>query len=497
MTGQQGQKTARGTTHEETTATEAQGATTLLTVQKSAVTERVDADPRLVRLVFAYALAATVWLVFGTLVGEYLGITFLWPGLNEVSWLSFGRMRPVHTNTVFWGWSSLGMLALAHYVVARTCQTRLYSYRLGWAALVLFNFAVLAGDVHLMAGMNNGAQEYREFIWPVMGLFGVGLILCAINFYKTIAQRETDAIYISNWYILSAVLWTLILVTVAYLPGYQSGISQTIVQGYYMHQGVGMWFTPMVLGLTYYMLPKLLNRPIYSYALGILAFWTQLLFYTMIGSHHFVFAPIPWWLQTVAIIFSVGMVVPVVAGTANFALTMRGSMSRILRSYTLPFMAVGIAYYCLGSLQGTAEAMRSANLYWHFTNFTVGHSHITMYGFVGFLIWGGMYGLLPRMSGREPPHTLVGIHFWLAFVGLLLYGVSMSIGGTLQGMTWMSDAAFMESVRLMVPYWAWRGVGGTLMFGAHLVFAYNLWRMWPSDEVFAEVGDEGEEEADV
>jgi len=453
-----------------------------LTVEKASVDERAEADPDLVRLVFAFVACGAVWLLFGTLVGEYLGLTFVWPDLGRVSWLSFGRLRPVHTNTVFWGWSSLGMLALAHYVVPRTCKTELYSTRLGWVSLALFNLAVVAGVVQLMAGVNNGAQEYREFIWPVMATFGAGLVVCAVNFYRTIAARETDAIYISNWYILSAVLWTLTLVTVAYLPGYQDGIGQTIIQGYYMHQGVGMWFTPMVLGLTYYTLPKLVNRPIYSYALGVLAFWTQLLFYSMIGSHHFVFAPIPWWLQTVAIIFSVGMVIPVVAGTANFALTMRGSWTTVSRSYALPFVAVGIFYYFAGSMQGTLEALRTANLYWHFTNFTVGHSHITMYGFVGFLIWGGIYGLLPRLTGREPPHKLVGAHFWLAFVGLLIYAVSLSVGGTIQGMTWMSDAAFIESVRRMAPYWIWRGVGGTLMFVAHLAFAFNVWRMRPRDE---------------
>lgn len=453
---------------------------------KQRVRERVDVDPRLGRLVFAYVGAATFWLVFGTLIGEYLGLTFVWPDLGGPSWLSFGRLRPVHTNTVFWGWSSLGMLALAHYVVPRTSRTDLWSYKLGWWALGLINATVVLGDLQLLMGINNGAQEYREFIWPVMALFAAALVLCAVNFYRTIADRETDAIYISNWWILAAVLWTLTLVATAYLPGYQDGIAQTVVQGYYMHQGVGMWFTPMVLGLTYYFLPRLLNKPIYSYALGILAFWTQLLFYTMLGSHHFVFAPIPWWMQTVAIIFSVGMVIPVVAGTANFVLTMRGGWRSIRRSFALPFFAVGVFFYLVGSLQGSLEALRSANLYWHFTNFTVGHSHITMYGFVGFLIWGGIYGLLPRISGREPAHQLVGAHFWFALLGLTLYGVSMSVGGTIQGMTWMSDAPFIESVRRMAPYWIWRGVGGTFMFAAHLVFAVNLWAMWPR----------GDEEAD-
>ena len=472
-------------------ATQSGRADRRVTAAKSSIDEVVDADPRLIRLVFWYAASATFWLVAGTAVGEFLGLTFIWPEIASTSWLSFGRLRPVHTNTVFWGWSSLGALAVAHYVVARTSRTQLFSYRLGWVALAAINLSVIAGDVQLIAGINNGGQEYREFIWPVMALFAAGLVACGVNFYRTIADRNTDAIYISNWYILAAVIWTLTLVTVAYLPGYQDGIGQTIIQGYYMHQGVGMWFTPLALGLTYYSLPKLLNKPIYSYSLGVLAFWTQLLFYTMIGSHHFVFAPIPWWIQTVAIIFSIGMIVPVVAGTANFLLTMRGSGTTISHSYALPYLVVGVVFYCVGSLQGSVEALRSANLYWHFTDFTVGHSHITMYGFVAFLIWGGIYGLLPRLSGREPPHALIGAHFWLSLSGLILYGVSMSIGGTIQGAMWIEGVPFIETVQAMTPYWVWRAIGGTAMFLGHLIFAYNLWSMWPA------VSESDEEAADV
>jgi cytochrome c oxidase cbb3-type subunit I len=274
-------------------------------------------------------------------------------------------------------------------------------------------------------------------------------------------------------------IWTITLVIIAYVPFYQFGLGATVIQGYYMHQGVGMWFTPMVLGLTYYFLPKLLNKPIYSYSLGVLAFWTQMLFYTMIGSHHFLFSPLPWWLQTVAVLFSVGMVVPVVAGTANFLLTLRGSGHALRTSYAVPFFLVGIVYYFVGSMQGTLQALRSLNIVWHFTQYTVGHSHLTMYGFVTFLIWGGAYGILPRLSGREAPQLSIGIHFWLAFMGVLIYGVALSIGGTLQGMSWNEGKPFSDSVVLMVPYWIWRAVGGTLMFSSHLLFGLNLWRMRP------------------
>lgn len=456
-----------------------------LAVSKSHVVEVIDSDRRLTWLVWDYLASATVWLVFGTLIGEYLGLKFAWPDLGVAPWLSFGRLRPVHTNVVFWGWTSLAMLGLALWVVPRTSRAPIHSVRLAKVSLWLINAAVLAGVVLLVSGVTNGAGEFREFIWPVMGLFATGLALLAYDLYRTIARRGTEEIYISNWYVLAALLWTVVLVAIAYIPSLQYGLSDTVIQGYYMHQGVGMWFTPMVLGLTYYFLPKLLNKPIYSYSLGVLAFWTQMVFYTMIGAHHFIFSPTPWLLQTVAIVFSVGMLVPVVAGTGNFLLTMRGSTRAIAQSYSLPFILVGVLCYFLGSSQGTLEAFRSLNQVWHFTDFTVGHSHLTMYGFVNFLVWGGIYALVPRLTGREPPHLAVGVHFWLALIGMTVYVGALSIGGTLKGLSWMSGAPFIASVQAMESFWVGRAVGGSLMFLSHLVFATNLWRMRPADAAVA------------
>lgn len=464
-----------------------------LTVEKAKAEERIDSSPRSVKLIFTYIALSAFWLVFGTLVGEYLGFKFVWPELDSISWLSFGRLRPVHTNVVFWGFLSQAMIALALYVVPRTSQRELYSYKFGWISFWLINTSVFFGVITLIAGINNGGQEYREIIWPVFMLFAFGLILVAYNLYKTIAERNVKEIYISNWYILAACLWTIVLVTTAYLPGYQeAGISQTVVQGYYMHQGVGQWFTPMVLGLTYYFLPKLLNKPIYSYSLGVLAFWTQMVFYTMIGAHHFVFSPIPWWIQTLAIVFSVGMFVPVTAGTGNFLLTMRGKWRTISRSYSLPFILAGVIFYAIVSYQGTLEAFRSLNKVWHFTNYTVAHSHMSMYGFVAFLVWGGIYGLIPRLTGKEPPQLAVGAHFWLALIGVLVYSIPLMIGGTLQGLSWMAGEAFIKSVTLMTPYWVWRAVGGTMMFISHLIFAYNVWKMRPDSWQQLEIATESQ-----
>jgi len=445
--------------------------------QKKKGQPRPNIDTALSKLILWYIGCAIFWLIFGTTVGEYLGIKFIAPDVDHFSWLSFGRLRPVHTNAVFWGWASLAMIGLAYYVIPRVSNTVIYSLRAGYSTLILINASVIAGTLSLMAGINNGGGEYREYIWPIMLLFGLGVFISLRCFYKTIAKRTTKEIYVSNWYIVSAMMFVLVIAVVAYWPSWQNGLGETIVQGYYMHQGVGMWFMLFSLGLMYYFLPQQLNKPIYSYSLGILAFWSQILFYTLIGTHHFIFSAIPWWLQTVAIVGSVGMIIPVVAGTTNFLMTFKGSWNKIASSYTLPFYLVGIVFYFTGSLQGTAEAFRFTNLIWHFTDFTVAHSHLTMYGIICFMLWGFIYTLVPRLTGKEPPQILVGSHFWLAFIGLLFYTIPLMLGSSLRGMMWMDGKPFIESVELMAPFWLWRAIGGSLMWLSHIIFAYNFYLM--------------------
>lgn len=441
------------------------------------VQEFIEEDPAFIRLLYQYLVWATVWLLLGTAAGILASIKFSYPDLLALPWLSFGRLRMVHTNAMFWGWTTLSMIALALYVVPRTSRARLYSFKLARLALWLNNVVVVVGVVALLAGINNGTQEYREFYWPLAFPFATAILLNAFNLYMTVARRRVEEIYISNWYVLSAFFWVATLYTVGYLPWWQQRLGQAIIQGYYMHNGVGLWFTPFVVGLMYYFLPKFLNRPIYSYALGVLAFWTQLVFYTLIGTHHYVFSPIAWWLQTVAIVFSIGMMVPVWAGTGNFLLTMKGKWDTIRRSYSIPFIVVGVVMYGVASTQGSVEALRTANLYWHFTHFTVGHSHLTMYGFVLFLIWGGIYGLLPRLTRREPSILLVGVHFWFSLIGMIIYVLSLSIGGTEQGMAWVDKKPFIDSVTVQASYWLARSFGGGLMALGHVIFAVNLYFM--------------------
>jgi len=438
---------------------------------------KIETSKELKEIIIWYLSAAVFWLVFGTFIGQYIGMKFVWPEMDSSSWLSFGRLRPVHTNTVFWGWASMAMIGLGHFVIARTSNTEIYSYSKSKLAFWLMNSAVFLGNLFLVGGVNNGGGEYREYIWPIMALFAIGLIIIFSNFYKTVANRKISEIYISNWFILAALIWTTILTIIGYFPSYQDGLGETVIQGYYMHQGVGMWFMTFTLGLVYYFLPSTLNKPIYSYSLGVLAFWTQMLFYTLIGTHHFVFSPLPWWLQTVAIVFSAGMLIPVIAGSTNFYMTMRGSWDHISKSYVLPFFLVGVVFYFVGSVQGSFQAFRFTNYLWHFTDFNVAHSHMTMYGIITFFMWAAMYSILPKITGNEPPQKLIGSHFWLAFIGLVAYMISMMAGGTLKGLSWIEGNPFIESVILMKNYWVWRAVGGSLMFVSHIIFGYNFYLM--------------------
>lgn len=445
--------------------------------EKKNSTLNIETPDSLKKIVIYYIGASVFWLIFGTLIGQYAGMKFVWPEMDTVSWLSFGRIRPIHTNTVFWGWASMAMIGLGYFAIARTSNTKLFSYRLAWRAWRLINLSVILGNILLFTGINNGGGEYREYIWPVAAFFALGLIYTFRNFYKTVSQRKVSEIYVSNWYILGGLVWTIILAIIGYLPNYQDGLGETVIQGYYMHQGVGMWFMTFTLGLIYYYLPSSLNKPIYSYSLGVLAFWTQMLFYTLIGTHHFVFSPLPWWLQTVAIVFSAGMFIPVVAGTTNFLMTMRGTWSEISKSYVLPFFLVGVIFYFVGSTQGSFQAFRFTNYVWHFTDFNVAHSHMTMYGIISFVLWACIYSIIPKLTGKSPKNLLVGAHFWLAFIGLFAYMLSLMIGGTEKGLSWIEGNPFIESVTLMQPYWVWRAIGGSLMFLSHLIFAYNFYVM--------------------
>ncbi len=431
------------------------------------------------RLVFGYLTAAAAWLIVGTLLGLLEALRFQRIDLVDGAALSFGRARPLHVDVMLFGWTSLALLGLSLDVVANASRTSLRSVRVGWVTLALWNAGLLAGCVAIAAGSNHGGQEYRELPLPAALLLVAAVALHAWNLYGTLMRRNTERIYISSWFALSACLLTLVVLAVGYAPGLHRGVSQVIVQGYYMHNVIGMWFTPLALAVAYYVLPKALNKPIHSYALGLLGFWTHVVFYTLIGVHHYVFSVVPDWLEVTAIVFSVGMLVPVWASTGNFLLTLRGERSQIRRSVALPFLLAGAVAYGLSGLQGVAQALRGGSRAWHFTAMTVGHSHLSMAGFVSLLVWGGVYELLPRVTGRPPLRRVASVHLWVSLVGLAVMVAGLGLGGHEQGRLWAEGRPFLDSVRAMEPYWLWRTVGGGAMAIGHALFVVNLFAMRP------------------
>ena len=269
---------------------------------------------------------------------------------------------------------------------------------------------------------------------------------------------------------------------IAYLPGFGSGAENLVIQGYYMHVVLGLWFTPLAVGITYWALPRLLRKPIYSYSLGVLAFWGNLLFYTLIGAHHFILAPTPWWLQSTAILLGLGMLIPVFASVFNFLLTLRGSWPVIRHEPAGWFLLAGTIAYGLVSLQGSVQAFRGFGQVMHFTHYTIGHAHWAAYGFVSFLAFGGVYALLPRLTGlaeARDPRPLMRWHFWLALSGIALYVVAMTAAGVIQGMTWAAGLPFIDSIHGVAPYMLARAIGGTLMTAGHVVFLWCVWQMRP------------------
>lgn len=443
-------------------------------------------DNRFATLIHRFLISAGVWLLLASGVGLFLAFHHVDPTLlPDIAELSYGRLRPVHTMTMLFGWASLALVGISLYVVAKSAWVPMHKPLTGFeylacrAALWLWNIGILAGAVTMCMGMVNGGREYREYQWFCMAPIALAVVLVGITVYRLMARRGVKGVYISCWFILSSCFWIAIVVIMGYASPWRTGIADRIVDGYYIHNAVGMWFTPLAVGITYYALPKLLNKPIYSYALGVLGFFTHIIFYTVIGTHHYIHTPISQALETTAIVFSVAMIVPVWASTGNFLMTMKGEKLTISHSYSLPFFVVGVLAYGLASLQGSAQALPVVQELFHFTHYTVGHSHFAMYAFVSFLIWGSVYGLFPRVTGREPPVLLVGVHFWLALAGIGIYVVSLSIAGEEAGNANLAGEPNMTIVRKMTPYMVWRAVAGVLMTAAHVVFAIALWRMRP------------------
>lgn len=443
------------------------------------VDAHIEADRSSAFPVFLFVAFACVWLLVGSLAGLISSIKLHAPDwLTEAAWLGFGRLRTVHLTAVIYGWSTNAALGVVLWVLPRLLRVHLCGAV--WAMLggALLNAGVAAGVGAIAAGWTDG-MEFLEIPWQIDIFIFAGLALVIVTALFTLVNRRVEHLYVSVWYMIAALLWIAVLFGVANLPGVHTGVQQATTNWWYGHNALGLWFTPVSVGAIYYFLPKIIGRPVVSYNLSLLGFWTLAFFYGQVGGHHLIGGPIPGWLTTLSIAQSIMMIIPVAAFAINMKRTLRGQMHLAIYSPTLRFMMFGGLAYLASSLEGTLEALRGINAVTHFTHFTVAHAHLGMYAFVSMVMFGAIYFMMPRVLAWEWPYPwLIQAHFWLVGIGILVYVVGLSIGGWLQGVA-MLDASrsFNDSIVVTIPWLKSRSVGGTLITAGHLIFVGHFFAM--------------------
>ncbi|MBS0389689.1 MAG: cbb3-type cytochrome c oxidase subunit I [Comamonadaceae bacterium] len=443
------------------------------------IEDRVEADRSSAFPVFMFLAFACMWLLFGGIAGLTASLKLHWPDwLVSEAWMTFGRIRTVHLTAVLYGWITNAELGIIIWLMPRLLRTPLIAPMWIMMGGALVNVAIASGVGAIGAGWTDGL-EYLEMPWQIGIFFAAGMICIIGPVLYTLVNRKVESLYVTSWYHTAALLWITLLFIVGKMPGVQFGVQQATMNWWYGHNVLGLWFTPVAVGSIYYFLPKIIARPIRSYNLSILGFWTLAFFYAQVGGHHLVGGPVPGWLVTLSIVQSMMMIIPVLAFGINMALTMKGRTQLARYSPTLRFMMFGGFMYLLSSLQGSFEALRSVQQVAHFTHFTVAHAHLGAYGFVTMVLFGAIYFMMPRILHWEWPFPkLISWHFWLAAVGILIYFGGLTYGGWLQGLA-MLDASrpFMDSVAVTIPWLQWRSVGGTLMVASHLVFVGHFLAM--------------------
>jgi cytochrome c oxidase cbb3-type subunit I/II len=447
-------------------------------------------------LVKAWLWWALIWLTFFPIVGVLVSIKFHHPGfLDGIPWLTFGRLRPVHVNGVIFGSFSTVFLGLLFYIVPRLCGVRLYKEEWGWGLLYAWNAFLVLGTVSLLLGYNMGL-EAGEFEWPLNLLrFGV-LGLITVQVLGTVFRRTERRFYVSLWYTTAALIWTvmnLILGNVL-LPYMEdiAGVNSAAMHGLYIHYIVGLWITPAGLALIYYFLPLSAKNALYSHKLSLLGFWGLAFFYPFVGTHHYLYSPIPHWTQTISIVTSMLLIIPVWTVVANFFGTMFGRWGTVAGgggadNYAAKFLMLGAVYYLLGCFQGSVEALRRLQELTHFNDFVIAHSHLTVFG--TFVVWavGAAYYVWPRVTGRQLwSDKLVSWHLWLTVGGFTVMAVGLTAQGFVQGSMLEHGANFVDTVEEMKPWWVARTLGGVAMDVALLLMVINFYKTAAEGRPFEE-----------
>ena len=440
---------------------------------------RAEADKSSSLVVGICLTLAVIWLLIASVAGLVSSVKLHSPDwLAQYSWLTFGRIRPIHLNLVAYGWCSLAGIGVSLWLIPRLLKTHLVGSKYAIAGGALWTVGVFLGALSIALGYSDGL-EWLEFPWQIDILLVVGGGLVGLPLWMTLLRRKVDHLYVSVWYVAAGLLWFPVLFLIANVPYLHFGVEQATMNWWFGHNVLGLWFTPIGLASAYYLIPKILGKPIYSYNLSLLGFWSLAFFYSQVGGHHLIGGPVPTWLITMSIVQSVMMIIPVFAVTVNLHMTVLGNFKALVYSPTLRFIVLGTILYTAASVQGSLEALRSVNTVTHFTHFTVAHAHLGLYGFFSMVMFGAIYYIMPRVMNWEWPYPkLISLHFWLVLIGFLIYFIWLSIGGWLQGLAMLNpDMPFMQSVAVTLPYLEARSIGGALMTLGHFVFAFHFFAM--------------------
>ncbi|MDP4613598.1 MAG: cbb3-type cytochrome c oxidase subunit I [Limnohabitans sp.] len=448
-------------------------------VSESDAKARDDADKSTSLVVGVCLTLAVVWLVLASLAGLISSIKMHEPDWwVQYGWITFGRIRPIHLNMVAYGWCSLAGIGVAIWLIPRLLKTELVGAKYALVGGALWTIGVFAGTVAIAMGYSDGL-EWLEYPWQIDILLVVGGALVGVPLWLTLLNRKVKHLYVSVWYIGAGLLWFPILFLIANWPALHFGVQQATMNWWFGHNVLGLWFTPIGLAASYYFIPKVIGKPIHSYNLSLLGFWSLAFFYSQVGGHHLIGGPVPSWLITISIVQSMMMVIPVFAVAVNQHMTVLGNFRALAYSPTLRFIVLGAMMYTAASVQGSLEALRAVNTITHFTHYTVAHAHLGLYGFFSMVMFGSIYFIMPRVMNWEWPYPkLISLHFWLVLVGFAIYFIWLSIGGWLQGLAMLDEKTpFMQSVALTLPYLKARSIGGGLMTLGHLVFAAHFFAM--------------------
>jgi cytochrome c oxidase cbb3-type subunit 1 len=444
------------------------------------------------KVVKQFTVMTVIWGIVGMLVGVIIASQLYWPALNmDMEWLSFGRLRPLHTNAVIFAFGGCALLGTSFYVVQRTCHARLFSD--GLASFVFWGYqaVIVLAAITLPLGLTQG-KEYAELIWPIDILLAVVWVAYAVLFFGTIMKRKVPHIYVANWFYGAFIIAVAVLHIVNSLaiptslthsyPIY-SGAVDAMVQWWYGHNAVGFFLTAGFLGMMYYFVPRQAGRPMYSYRLSIVHFWALIAIYMWAGPHHLHYTAIPDWAQSVGMAFSLILLAPSWGGMINGMMTLSGAWHKLRTDPILKFLIVSLSFYGMSTFEGPMMSIKTVNALSHYTDWTIGHVHSGALGWVAMISIGACYMLIPRVVGLKEMFStkLIDTHFWVHTIGVVLYTVSMWISGIGQGL--MSRAtnpdgtlqyAFVEIVKFTYPYYLVRLLGGLLVLIGMLLMLYNM-----------------------